>query len=384
MEALMQKVLMRLTFPFLAVALIAGCVTTDGNLGPGAGAGVDPEARIVPLIDVAERRAELAALSNLERRQWCQATLKTVAIERQATITGPTEYQDSNAQRAGNALFALVEAYYAGSSHAAELLRDALAEGASIGGFTEIMPYVPPEFPGLNPINEPIYQVGNFMVPLAHAYLVLKQEFPEETALLADVRGWGNELFRLTSTADDEFVGPWKGIDRRAHIAQGWASWGNVAGNRAALEAAHRYYVHAMASVGQGGVDVLWFNVPHTGGTRLSFVNATLQSALVTAHALRRSGAPDIYTVAPGGGTVVEGLAWLWDEIEDKNPSEILTKNRSGGSKSVAWVELFIHEFPDHPAAARMDGWTAGKGALHVNMGGGPTTCLYRRVPQQA
>ena len=70
-------------------------------------------------------------------------------------------------------------------------------------------------------------------------------------------------------------------------------------------------------------------------------------------------------------------------QIEDKSPPEILA-GRHDGSKSVAWVELFVHEFSDHPAAKRMDEWLAGKGALHVNMGGGPTTCLYRRVPQQA
>ena len=236
-----------------------------------------------------------------------------------------------------------------------------LAEGARIDGFTEIMPYAPPEFPVYNEINEPIYQVGNFMVPLAHAYLVLKQEYPQETALLADVRQWGNKLFRLTSNANDEFGGPHRGIDRRAHIAQGWASWGNVAENRAALNAAYRYYIHAMASVGRGGVDVVWFDVPEKGGTRLSFVNATLQSALVAAHALHKSGARDVYTVAPGGGTLAEGLSWLWNKFEEEKPSEI-DALRHDGSKAVAWIELFIHEFPDHPAAARMDGVDRRKG----------------------
>ena len=297
----MQRILMRLIYPFLAGVLLAGCVTT--------GEGVDTKATIVPLIDVAERRAELAAIPANERSRWCQRTLKKTSIERKATISGPIEYQDSNAQRAGNALFALVEAYYTGNRRAAELIRDMLAEGARIDGFTEIEPYAPLEFPGYNKMNEPIYQVGNFMVPLAHAYLVLKHEFPEETALLADVRQWGNKLLRLTSVANDDFKGRHRGIDRRAHIAQGWASWGNVTENRAALDFAYRYYIHAMASVGRGGVDIVWFDVPATGGTRLSFVNATLQSALVAAHALHRSGARDVYTVAPGGGTLVEGLA---------------------------------------------------------------------------
>ena len=222
------------------------------------------------------------------------------------------------------------------------------------------------------------------MVPLAHAYLVLKHEYPEQTGLLEDVRQWGNRLFQLTSSANDDFVGPHRGIDRRAHIAQGWASWGNAAENRRALDLAYRYYIRAMASVGRGGVDAVWFDVPNTGGTRLSFVNATLQSALVAAHALQRSGANDVYTAAPRGGTLVEGLAWLWNEIEEKRPMELLTDTRNAGSKSVAWAELFVHEFPEHPAAKRMDEWLATKRALHVNMGGGPTTCLYRRTSTES
>ena len=116
-----------------------------------------------------------------------------------------------------------------------------------IGAFTVIEPYAPPEFPGYNPINEPVYQVANFMVPLAHAYLILKAGYPEDTALLASVRRWGNRLFRLTSNANDEFTGPHRGIDRRAHIAQGWASWGNVAENRTALDRCQRRREYAPA-----------------------------------------------------------------------------------------------------------------------------------------
>ena len=245
----MQIIPKRLMFLLLAGALLAGCVTT--------GEGVNPEPTVVPLIDVAERRAELAAIPANERSRWCKQSLKRTSIERKATISGRIEYQQSNAQTAGNGLFALVEAYYSGNRRVAEIIRDKLAEGARIDGFTEIEPYAPREFPGYNKMNEPVYQVGNFMVPLAHAYLVLKHEFPEETALLADVRRWGNKLFRLTSNANDDFAGSYRGMDRRAHIAQGWASWGNVTGNRAALDSAYRYYIHAMASVGQGGVDAI-------------------------------------------------------------------------------------------------------------------------------
>lgn len=97
----MQIIPKRLVFPLLAGALLAGCMAT--------GEGVDPEAPIVPLIDAAERRAALAALPAHERGRWCRISFAAPLFERKATITGPIEYQISNAQSAGNALFGLVE-----------------------------------------------------------------------------------------------------------------------------------------------------------------------------------------------------------------------------------------------------------------------------------
>ena len=228
-------------------------------------------------------------------------------------------------------------------------------------------------------MNEPFFQVANFLMPLSHAYLVLKAEYPDDTALIEDVRRRGDRLFELTSSSRDAFYHRYEDSDRRAHIAQGWASWGNVAENRSAIEHAYRYYRRAMVGAGEGGVDLAWVDVPRTGGTRLSFVNATLQSALAAAYVLHRSGAGDVYTVSPGGGTLPEGLTWLWNMVETTIPVEI-TASRHDGSKSVAWIDLFVHEFPDDPISDNMRTWIEGKGAMHVNMGGGPTSCLYRAV----
>ena len=124
----MQKILKRLIFPALAGALLIGCETTGTGVGLTTGKGVDPEAPIVPLIDVAERKAELAAVPANQRGRWCKKTWPTPNLERRATITGPIEYQQSNAQHAGNALFGLVEAYYAGRDRAAKDIRAALAK----------------------------------------------------------------------------------------------------------------------------------------------------------------------------------------------------------------------------------------------------------------
>ncbi|MDE0390357.1 MAG: hypothetical protein OXI75_16785 [Rhodospirillales bacterium] len=379
----MATLIGRMSALFLSGALIAMCAAceTTGGSDLTTGKDVVPEGPIKPLIDVAERKAELEAIPSNQRGNWCRLSMAEPSLTRRAVIKGPIEYQDSNVQRAGNALFGMIETYYGGFgfANAAEKLRDALAEGAHIGAFTDVRPYTPPEYPRLNKMNEPFFQVANFLVPLSHAYLIVKEEYPEDATLLADIRQWGNRLFELTASGSDSFTHRYKDSDRRAHIAQGWASWGNVAENRRAINRAYSYYQRALAGTGKGGVDLAWVDVPKTGGTRLSFVNATLQSALVAAHALHKSGVSDVYTLAPGGGTLSEGLAWLWNRIEATRPVNLIA-GRHDGSKSIAWIELFIHEFPDHPTSGSMKKWIEGKGAMHVNMGGGPTTCLYRAV----
>ena len=378
----MHRNLPRLVLVLLAGVLLVGCATTGGGLGLDAGKGMDPEAAIVPLIDVAERKSALAKVQADKRVRWCVQSWPHPNFTREATISGPIEYQRSNAQTAGNSLFGLVEAYYTGRRRAAQDIRGALEKGARDGGFTRLIPYAPPEIPGYNVMNEPVYQVANFMVPLAHAYLILKEAYPEDTALLAGVRRWGNQLFQITSRANDDFLRPYGGADRRGLIAAGWAAWGNATENRTALAFAYRYYIHALTGTGKGGVDRIWIDVPPTGGTRLSFVNLTLGPALVAAHALHRSGASDVYTVAPAGGTLIDGLEWLWNEIEEKHPREILSRRHSG-SRSIGWAELFIREFPEHPLAARMNDWLSDKRPQYVHHAGGPTTCLYHRIPPQ-
>ena len=382
MGVFVQTLSNRLTLLFLAGFLLAGC--TAANIGPssGIGKGVEHAAPIVPLIDVAQRTAKLATIPENERHLWCQSSVGRAFLARKARIRGRITHQRSNGQTAGNALFTDVEAYYAGRRGAANNIRDTLVKGSRIDAFTVLVPYSPRGLRGYNVMNEPVFQVANFMVPLAHAYLILKEEYPEEEELIADVKRWGDELFEVTRRANDDFIGQWRGIDRRAHIAAGWASWGNVANNRAALEYAYRYYLHALTGTGKGGADLVWIDVPRTGGTRLSYVNATLQSALVAAHALHRSGADDVYAVAPGGGTLVEGIAWLWDAYDNERPLA-LVHTRHTGSKGLGWAELFLHEFPEHLLAAEIDAWLNNKQPLYLNMGGGPTTCLYRRVPQR-
>ena len=362
----------------LALMLLASCVTT--------GEGVDPSTPITPVVDPGARKAALAKLPPDERSRYCQsyAGARRASLSVEARISGSSYSQNSTAQKAGTAIMETVESWYAGHPSASEVLRDTLAHGARIGALTKIFPYSPPEFPGYNPMNEPIYQVGNFMLALAHGYAVLKEDYPEDTELLAAVRRWGDRLFEITSNSSDDFVGPARGVDRRTLIAQGWAHWGNLTGNRKALDAAYRYYVHAVNSIGRGGKDRFWrYLFP---SRVLYYTNMTYGSAMVTAYALYRSGAWDVYKIAPGGGTLVEGASHYWESFLEEQPYDLM-QTRTSGSRSPAWTELFVREFPSHPAAAKMASWR-GRGSwipkYAYTSGGGPSTCLYRRIPPQS
>lgn len=87
------------------------------------------------------------------------------------------------------------------------------------------------------------------------------------------------------------------------------------------------------------------------------------------------------YAIAPGGGTLVEGIAWLWETLRVERPPELFN-GRSVGSRSVVWAELFVEEFPGHPAGRSMDARFAGDGLSRFGYtsGGGATSCMYRRV----
>lgn len=332
-----------------------------------------------PVVDVAQRKAALSRISE-EEVSWCQVSFGDPEFSRHATITGPIQRQISNAQAAGNALFGAVEGYYRGWKGSAERLRDLVAEGARIGAFTDMAPYSPPEFQGYNPMNEPIFQVANFMVPLAHAYLIVAAEYPDDAELLSSVRAWGDRLFEVTWKSRDDFKGRARGIDRRALIAAGWAHWRGAVGNPDAIAQAHRYYKRALSSFGRGGKDRIW---RYKGKHRINYVNMTVAAALAAAYALHRAGVEDVYTLAPKRGSVVDGAAWVWDRLlEDERRHSDLLRLRHGGGRSVAWIELFIREFPDHPSSASMREWRSrSEVPLSGNMAGGPTTCLYRPVP---
>lgn len=360
----------------LILVFLSGCAST--------GQGVDVNARMVPVINPEVRKAELAGLSRSERRKFCEEGYATTTphFDVTATISGPIDRQTSSAQIAGNDLFSMIERWYFGGEGASENLRMVLREGAQMKAFTKLKPYAPSEYPGYNTMNEPVYQVANFMLPLAHAYLILKQEFPQDTVLLASVREWGDHLFEVTNSGKDEFRGQSGGIDRRVSIAQGWALWGNATNNYEVLEAAYGYYIHAIRTIASNGADKTW-HLQKPKSEIHNYVNSTYGAAMSTAFVLVRSGASDVYTMKPGGGTLVDGITWIWDEIAANPVSQYRhRKYRNSGAHSGSWSELFIYEFPYHETSAKMRTWLdrRSEGSYGYTSGGGPTTCLYHKI----
>ena len=333
-----------------------------------------------PFINVKSRRTELTEIPQPERGKWCHGSMERARLSQKVIIHGQIRNHKANVQIAGNTLFDNIAAYYAGEDRAAEIIHDTLREIVKINAFTKLVPYFPPGFgyKDYNPMNEGVWQLANFMLPLSHSYIILKEEYPENKVLLSKVRRWGDTLFEITKNGGDDFQGLPKGMDRRALKAAGWAAWGNVTNNHKILTHAHHHYILSLYSIGQGGKDQLWKKVKYKH--RIYYANMNFSAALVAAHILNQSGVKDVYTIAPGGGNIVEGMAWLWNTIF-KNKSYLL-RPRDKGSKSVAWVDLFLNLFPDHPVSVKINTWLKKEVTIprYGNMNGGPTTCLYRQI----
>ncbi len=307
------------TSSLLPAVLPAGCVT--------AGKGMEPAAPITPVIDPGARKAALARLPATERRRYCLGMVRHAALSAEAWITGPIRRQQSNAQSAGTPFWRLSRAGMPVIREHRNISATRLRK-APESELSRKSCRIPRPSTRTTTRSTKRFQVGNFLLVLAHGYAVLKEEYPGDTELLASVRRWGDRLFELTSNAGDTFGGRSRGIDRRFLIAHGRAHWGNVTGNREALAAAYRYYIRGMSVVGRGGKDRVWrFVHPRR---LLCYANMTYGAAMVTACALSRSGAGDVYEVAPGGGSLVEGAAWLWDALLEERPYELMRDKEFG------------------------------------------------------
>ena len=202
------------------VALAFGFIPINGT--------ADEVSGVSPFVDVSARKRALAELPKRERLKYCANNFSGIVMKREATITGAIQRQQSNVQMAGHSLFQSVERYFSDDEFAAADIRDALEEAVRINAFSDVRPYRPKEYPNYNKFNEPYFQLAVFLTPLAHAYLVMKAEYPNDTQFLESLRLWGDSLYKITVNGKNDFKGKVKGIDRRALHAMGYAHWGNA------------------------------------------------------------------------------------------------------------------------------------------------------------
>ena len=340
-----------------------------------------------PFFDVAARKAEIASLQPDTRSIYC--SIKGLWYDpfftKEARITGGLQVQQSNVQQTGDIFYHLIESYYAGAD-VAERIRDALIEATRVNAFTDVKPYHPKELSkSYNGWNEPYFQLGSFLAPLAHVYLILKAEYPNDVELHSAVENWGNTLYAITLDGKNDFKPKTYGLDRRALQAAGYSHWGNATNNPEIMEMAYKYHKKAMRSMGKKGKDRVWKHWINSSKKskkkkqrdRVYYPNMTYQAALSTAFVLYRSGYPDIYELAPKRGTIVQGMEWVWGELSENGYD--LKNFRHSGTRHTAWIELLLHDFPEHPLAKEMRDWQNNR-PLYGGLSGGPLTCLYRQV----
>ena len=105
-------------------------------------------------------------------------------------------------------------------------------------------------------------------------------------------------------------------------------------------------------------------------------VGMTTGPALYAAYALSLSGVDDVFEEAPKGGNIKEGMAWLIKRAKETK-NKIYAKTY-GYAMSMAYIELFMKLFPEHPVAVGEQAIREHKTTNTVHVGGGPATCFLR------
>ncbi len=88
------------------------------------------------------------------------------------------------------------------------------------------------------------------------------------------------------------------------------------------------------------------------------------------------SGVDDVFEEAPKGGNIKEGMAWLIKRAKETG-NKIYAKSY-GYAISMAYIELFMKLFPEHPVAVGELAMRKYRSVYTVHVGGGPATCFLR------
>ena len=78
------------------------------------------------------------------------------------------------------------------------------------------------------------------------------------------------------------------------------------------------------------------------------------------------------------GGNIKEAIAWRAKHAKETG-NKIYVK-RFGYATSMAYIELFMKLFPEHPVAVGEQAMRKDRTLYTVHIGGGAATCFYREL----
>jgi hypothetical protein len=296
-----------------------------------------------------------------------------------STVANPNPVAGQSTDPFMTSLYNLLAGYLFGTEHATEVIYEGLLEGARTDAYSIIKPDASADSSWK--WDEPTYYASMILWPLGYAYVLLVEEYGEDDPGVKEIKAWGDRLYASSESKPVKWIGGGgflKGPDRAGLKAAAYSIWGNATGNEEALKKGYRYFRHAMKTVGKGGRDIYWGKDAEIRKMKktLKMVGMTTGPALYAAYALSLSGVDDVFEEAPKGGNIKEGMAWLIKRAKETG-NKIYAKSY-GYAISMAYIELFMKLFPEHPVAVGEQAIREYKTVYTVHVGGGPATCFLR------
>ena len=280
-------------------------------------------------------------------------------------------------------LYNLLASYLHGKEYAAEMIYNGLLEGARTDAYSVIT--ADASAGSSWKWDEPTYYASMILWPLGYAYVLLVDEYGEDDPGVKEIKAWGDRLYVSSESKKVKWIKPAlpqgvSGADRAGLKAAAYSIWGNATSNEEVLRKGYWYFHHAMKTVGRGGKDIYWGKDAKIRKMKktLKYVGMTTGPALYAAYALSLSGVDDVFEEAPKGGNIKEGMAWLIKRAKETK-NKIYAKSY-GYAMSMAYIELFMKLFPEHPVAVGEQAIREYKATYTVHVGGGPATCFLRNI----
>ena len=296
-----------------------------------------------------------------------------------STVANPNPVAGQSTDPFMTSLYNLLAGYLFGTEHATEVIYEGLLEGARTDAYSIIKPDASADSSWK--WDEPTYYASMILWPLGYAYVLLVEEYGEDDPGVKEIKAWGDRLYASSESKPVKWIGGGgflKGPDRAGLKAAAYSIWGNATGNEEALKKGYRYFRHAMKTVGKGGKDIYWGKDAEIRKMKktLKMVGMTTGPALYAAYALSLSGVDGVFEESPRGGNIKEAIAWLIKRTKETK-NKIYAKTY-GYALSMAYIELFMKLFPEHPVAVGELAMRKYRSVYTVHVGGGPATCFLR------